>query len=303
MRKENIRTKFVLLIGIISISFAATFVKLADAPSSVIASLRLLFSSVILIPCIFFSSSLRAEFRKFSSKDILLLLLSGFFLSLHFLLWITSLYFTGITNSVVLVTTSPIFITLFSSFVFKDVISRSFWVGLILALAGCLVLGGNDIIGSIEMLKGDMLAISGAISIAGYFIVGSILRKKMSLLAYIIPVYITAAAFLTITLPLSGNSLSGYSPETYFYCLLMAVICQIVGHSSFNWALKRLKASMATMAIIGEPVGAALLAFLILGDIPSIMTVLGSLVILTGISIILLNNPIRPEASDIKSES
>ncbi|MDZ7859818.1 MAG: DMT family transporter [Candidatus Krumholzibacteriota bacterium] len=174
---------------------------------------------------------------------------------------------------------------------------------MILALAGCLVLGGNDIIGSIEMLKGDMLAISGAISIAGYFIVGSILRKKMSLLAYIIPVYITAAAFLTITLPLSGNSLSGYSPETYFYCLLMAVICQIVGHSSFNWALKRLKASMATMAIIGEPVGAALLAFLILGDIPSIMTVLGSLVILTGISIILLNNPIRPEASDIKSES
>jgi drug/metabolite transporter (DMT)-like permease len=202
-----------------------------------------------------------------------------------------------------LVTTSPIFITLFSVFVFREAVSRSFCIGLAIAVAGCIILGGNDIIGGMTMWKGDLLAIAGAISIAGYFIVGSVLRKKLSLLAYIIPVYITAAVFLTITLLFSGNSLSGYSFGTYFYCLMMAVICQIIGHSSFNWALNRLKAPMATMAIIGEPVGAALLAFLILGDVPSFPTVLGGLVILAGISIILIFNSIKSMVLDVSSNS
>jgi drug/metabolite transporter (DMT)-like permease len=127
------------------------------------------------------------------------------------------------------------------------------------------------------------------------------MRKKISLLAYIIPVYLVAAVLLTITLPLSGTSLSGYSFETYLYCFLMAAVCQVIGHSSFNWALKRLKAPMATMAIIGEPVGAAFLAFLILGEIPSRATVFGSLVILAGISFILISNSVKSMISGISS--
>ncbi|MCD6379549.1 DMT family transporter [bacterium] len=293
LKTDDLKTKFVLITGIVSISFAASFVKLADAPPSVVAALRLIFSSILLFPAVFVSGKLRVEIKNLSMREILLLLLSGLFLSLHFFLWITSLYFTGVTNSVVLVTTSPIFITLFSVFVFGEAVSRSFWIGLAIALAGCLILGGNDIIGGMTMWKGDFLAIAGAISIAGYFIVGSRLRKKLSLLAYIIPVYITAAVFLTVALPLSGNSLLGYSFGTYVYCLMMAVVCQIIGHSSFNWVLKRLKAPMATMAIIVEPVGAAFLAYLILGDVPSFPTVLGGLIILAGISIILIFNSIK----------
>jgi drug/metabolite transporter (DMT)-like permease len=303
LKTDDLKTKFVLITGIVSISFAASFVKLADAPTPVVAALRLIFSSILLFPAVFVSGNLRMEIKNLSKREILFLLLSGLFLSLHFFLWISSLYFTGVTNSVVLVTTSPIFITLFSVFVFREAVSRSFWIGLAIAVAGCIILGGNDIIGGMTMWKGDLLAIAGAISIAGYFIVGSVLRKKLSLLAYIIPVYITAAVFLTITLLFSGNSLSGYSFGTYFYCLMMAVICQIIGHSSFNWALNRLKAPMATMAIIGEPVGAALLAFLILGDVPSFPTVLGGLVILAGISIILIFNSIKSMVLDVSSNS
>jgi len=303
LNTDDFKTKFVLVLGIVSISFAASFVKLADAPPSAVAALRLIFSSILLLPVLFFSRRLRTEIKNLSIREIFLLLLSGFFLSLHFFLWITSLYFTGVTNSVVLVTTSPIFITIFSAFIFKEVISRSFWVGLAVALTGCLILGGNDIIGGMSMLKGDLLALAGAVAIAGYFLVGSMLIKKLSLLAYIIPVYTIAAVFLTVTLPISGNSLSGYSFRTYVYCFLMAVVCQIIGHSSFNWALKRLKAPMATMVIIVEPVGAAFLAFLMLGDIPSSLTVLGGIVILAGVSIILICNSIKSMILDVSSNS
>ena len=303
MDKERLKTKFVLALGIVSISFAASFIKLADAAPPVIAALRLIFSSILLFPAVFISGSLREEMKSLSRREWLLLLLSGFFLSLHFYLWVTSLYLTGVTNSVVLVTTSPIFIALFSAFVFKEVISRSFWVGLAVALTGCLILGGNDLIGTMGRWKGDLLAIAGAISIAGYFLVGSVLRKKTSLLAYIIPVYTIAALFLTITLPLSGNSLAGHSFETYTYCFLTAVVCQIVGHSSFNWALKRLKAPIATIIIIVEPVGATFLAFLFLGEIPSLLTVLGSLIIMAGISVVLIYNPMKSRILSIFSKS
>ncbi|MBD3178308.1 MAG: EamA family transporter [Candidatus Latescibacteria bacterium] len=281
------KVKLILLMGIVSVSFAASFIRLADAAPAAVAALRLIFASAVLLPLLFFSTKLREEIRSLTQRDLLMMLLSAFFLAMHFIAWITSLYFTSIASSVVLVTLSPVFITVYSVLIFRDRMDWRFWLGLTVALLGCLILGSGDLKGGGWNIRGDMLALAGAVAVAGYFLVGSRLRARISLLAYILPVYSFTAVFLVIFALLSGTDLLGAGGKTYLYCFLMAVICQLLGHSSFNWALKRLKASIATIAIIGEPVGASIIAFFLLGEVPTGSEALGGGIILAGIIIIL----------------
>ena len=290
LRVSNMKVRLILIMGIVSVSFAASFIRLADGSPAAVAALRLIFASAMLLPALLVSGKLREEIRSFSSTDIMFMLLSSFFLALHFIAWITSLYFTSITSSVVLVTLSPVFITLYSVLVFREKMNSRFWAGLLIALAGCFILGSGDLKAGHWNIKGDILALAGAVAVAGYFLIGSRLREKVSLLGYIIPVYSFAAVFLAGFAILSGVSLLEAGRDTYLYCFLMALVCQLIGHSSFNWALKRLKAPIATIAIIGEPVGASIIAFFLVDSVPSVSEAAGGGIILAGIVMILYKN-------------
>lgn len=287
MEGRSLRPYAALGIGIVSISFAAVFIRLADAPSPAVAALRMIFAAALLAPWVLRSHGLRLELAALSKREILLLILSGAFLSLHFLLWITSLSMTGVASSVVFVTTNPIFVALYTMIVFRERVSRVFWLGLSLAVIGGLILGGGDLVTGGSRWKGNMLALAGAVSLAGYFLVGSRLRKKLSLLAYIFPVYSVAALVLVLFALVARIPFRGYTWQSYMYCFLLALVCQIVGHSTFNWALKHLEATTVTIGVLGEPVGASVLAYLILGEAPLLAEVIGGAVILAGISLVL----------------
>ncbi len=290
---KNANTYGALTLGVVSISFAAVFIRLADGPAASVAALRLLFAALMLLPFVIFSPGTRNAIVSLRRGEKGLLVLSGFFLAMHFLSWIASLSFTGITSSIVFVTTSPIFIELYSVTVRKERTSARVWIGIGLALAGSVILGGGNIAAGGESWKGDLLAVAGAASIAGYFIVGSGLRPKLPLLAYIFPVYSTAAVLLFITAPLLGAGLAGHPGRLYFYCFIMALVCQVTGHSLLNWALRRMKTTLVAMSTLGEPVGTAMLAWLILGETPVPTEILGGVVILAGVFVVLTGDPLR----------
>ena len=279
------KVRLILIMGIVSVSFAASFIRLADGPPAAVAALRLIFASAMLLPALLVSGKLREEIRSFSSTDIMFMLLSSFFLALHFIAWITSLYFTSITSSVVLVTLSPVFITLYSVLVFREKMNSRFWAGLLIALAGCFILGSGDLKAGHWNIRGDILALAGAVAVAGYFLIGSRLREKVSLLGYIIPVYSFAAVFLAGFALLSGVSLLEAGRDTYLYCFLMALVCQLIGHSSFNWALGHLSATFVSLAVLAEPVGSTLLAWVVLEERPTLMTAAGAPLVLAGIAL------------------
>ncbi len=285
------RTYAVLIAGIVSISFAAVFVRLADAPPAATAALRLLFASVILAPVALSSGRTRDEIRSLSLREAGLLALSGLFLALHFLSWIWSLSLTGVTSSIVFVTTSPVFIALYSVTAGGERVSGTMWTGMATALAGGLVMGGGDLAGGAGGIRGDALALAGAASVAGYFIVGGALRKRLSLLGYIFPVYSTAALILCAAAPLLGASIQGLEPKSYFYILLMAIVCQVSGHTIFNWALSRMKASAVAMATLGEPAGTTILAWVIIGESPGILQAAGGALVLAGVYVVMRFNP------------
>ncbi len=290
------KTYGALTLGVVSISFAAVFIRLADGPVASVAALRLVFATLVLSPFVIFSRKTRKTIMTLRRGEKGLLVLAGLFLALHFLSWIASLSFTGITSSIVFVTTSPIFIEIYSVMVRGERTSARVWIGIGLALAGSVILGGGNIVAGGESWKGDLLAVAGAIAVAGYFIVGSRMRPKLTLLAYIFPVYGTAALFLALSAPLLGAGLTGLPARTYFYCFMMALVCQLTGHSLLNRALRRMRTTLVAMATLGEPIGTTMIAWLILGESPVTTEILGGAVILAGVFIVLTGDSLRVRA-------
>lgn len=301
MREERTQSYNALAAGIIAISFGAIFTRLAHAPAPAVAALRMIFSALILTPVVLGSARARRELASVSRRDGSLLFVSGLFLALHFTLWILSLSRTTVASSVVFVTTNPLWVALFSIAFLGERISRMFWVGLSLSIAGGAVIGGGDALAGHGGWQGDALALGGAIAIAGYFIVGSRLRRHLSLAGYVFPVYACAAVLLYAGSVALRVPLVGYRWETYLYCFLMALVCQILGHSLFNWVLRNLPATVVAIAVLGEPVGASILALLILHEAPGVNVVVGGAAILAGVFIALYYGPESSVAGRIAS--
>ena len=280
----------VLAIGVISVSFAAVFIRLADAPSLVIAAYRLCLAALILAP---FAAKLAGkELRRIPGKNLAMMLLAGGFLALHFGLWITSLSYTSVATSVVLVTATPIFVAIASYFLFKERLTNKIVLGIAISIGGSVLIGyGNWSIGTSPLL-GAGLALAGALAIAGYLLTGRRLRRTTGLLSYTFVTYSSAAVLLLIVVLASGYSLSGYSGNTYLMFVLLALIPQILGHSSLNWSLKFMPATMVTIAVLGEPIIATTLAFLILNESPTLTEIIGGILILGGILIAFRGNKI-----------
>ncbi len=289
-----------LAFGILATSTASIFIRYAqaEAPSLVIAACRLSLATLILSPLA--GSRYRSELGALKRNELGLGLLSGFFLALHFATWITSLEFTSVASSVVFVSTAPLWVALLSPFTLREPITRFVLVGMILALVGGVVIGLSDTCAwsglslscppLVEFVRGraflgDLLALAGALAAAVYLIIGRRLRAKMALIPYIFVVYGMAAAALVVLMLGAGDSPLGYSPRIYLWFLLLALIPQLLGHSTYNWALRYISAAYVSITLLGEPVGSTLLAYFLLGETPTALKIFGAILILAGIYI------------------
>ena len=272
-----------LPIGILAISTASIFIKLCEAPALIIATYRMMLASLMLMPF----ACYKKPWRGWERNEIGWFLLSGLFLSLHFALWIASLKYTSVASSVVLVTTHPIFVGIGSWLFLKERIRMNLVLGIALSVLGSGWISYGDMRLSKEALMGDGFALLGAIAASGYLLVGKKMRKDRDLFSYIFPVYSTAGLILILLSLIFQKSFLGYSPSTYLFLFLLALIPQLIGHTTFNWALKYLPASMVAVAILGEPLGSTLLAYFILGEGLTTWKVLGGISIFAGILIAL----------------
>lgn len=289
----------VLCFGVLGISSGSILVRLAqgqDMPSLVIAAWRLTLASAILLPPALIRR--RTELRQMSGSAWCLALLSGFMLALHFASWISSLAYTSVASSTVLVTTAPLWVGLTAPFLLNEHLSKGLKIGIALAMLGSVLIGLADVVAVVDgrfqfsltqfthqpnPLFGNGLALIGAVAASAYLIIGRRLRHGMSLLSYTAVVYSTAACFLIIMALANGYDLLGYSSTAYLVMVLMAVFPQLVGHSSYNWALGYLSAASVSIVVIAEPIGATVLALLFFQEIPNSLTLMGSAMLLAGI--------------------
>jgi drug/metabolite transporter (DMT)-like permease len=286
-----------IIIAILAVSTASIFIRLAqrEAPSLVIAAFRLTLAALVLAPLAL--TRHRAELRALTRREWLLALLSGVCLALHFATWITSLEYTTIASSVVLVSTSPLWVALLSPLALREQPSRYALLGMALALLGGTVIALSDACAWQEGLAcpslaevwqgramwGNFLALAGAWTVTGYLLIGRRLRAKMPLVPYIFLVYSIAAVALIVIMFAAGETPLGYSPMTYAWMLLLALVPQLIGHSTYNWALRYMPAALVAVTTLGEPIGSTILAYFILREMPGWVKIGGAVMILAGI--------------------
>jgi drug/metabolite transporter (DMT)-like permease len=277
----SLRSAALLILGVVAVSFAAPLIRLADAPPLVIAFYRnLLATAVLLPPAVLLRSG---EMRSLGRREVAALGAAGVLLAVHFSAWIPSVTLTTVAASTLLVATTPVWAAVGSWILLGERVRARTAVGIAVSLTGAMVITGADVTVSARAFAGDALALAGAVSAAGYLLAGRRLRQGLSLLTYAVIVYAVCSAALLAAILITGTPLGGYGPRSWLMFVLLALGPQILGHTVFNYLLGELSATVIAVAVMGEPVGATLLALALFGETPSVIAVFGGVIILAGI--------------------
>ena len=277
--------------GVLAASSAAVLIRLCEAPPLVIAAYRLGIAACVVLPLALVKS--RSEMRVALKRSGPALAASGIFLALHFALWITSLYRTSVASSVLLVTTSPIFVAVGGRFFLREPIFRRTIAGIAISLAGTVIVTINDWGIGRHAFSGDLLALGGALAITGHLLIGRSQRQRMGVLTYVAAINTTAALVLVGMAVAAGHTLLGYTATTFGLFALLALGPQLTGHFIFNYALARVPPVVIAIALLAEPIGSSVLAYLVLGEVPDPPLYLGAVVILGGIALAIWPNSRR----------
>ncbi|WP_203249238.1 DMT family transporter [Sporosarcina beigongshangi] len=287
MEKPAIHPYIPIIIGVISVALSAIFVKLATADAGVIAFYRMLFSVLLMLPI--FLIKYRKEILTLGKKDWIFSTIAGVFLAFHFILWFESLNYTSVASSTVLVTLQPIFAFIGTYFFFKEKLSFKTILSAIIAIAGSVIISWGDFALSGTAFYGDMLALAGCALITAYLLFGQDVRKRLSLITYTFVVYSISTLTLFFYVLIKGESFGPYSNTDWFWFFMLALIPNLLGHTMFNWAIKWVSTNVISIAILFEPVGAAILAFYIFNETLTTSQIIGGVVVIAGILLFVID--------------
>lgn len=281
---QSVVVQYALLgMGVLLLSTSAIFVKMAEAPSGIIAFYRLLFTLAFLVPALLARKKEREQLVYLNGRQLRLAVISGALLAVHWVMWFESLRYTSVASSTVLVSLQPLFSILFGALFLKERVSKWGMVGVFLAIFGSAIIGWGDFQVSGAAFWGDVLSFASAGVISLHFLFGQLLRRELDVLPYTVVCYTASTVCLAIYALAAGQSFSGYSCQTWGCFLGLALFATVGGQCVFNLLLKYLTASAVTMGILGEPVGTIILAFFIFGESITLQQAAGMLLILGGL--------------------
>lgn len=273
--------KLVILLGVAGASLSAVFTRWSTAPALVLALYRMAISAALMaVPAL----TRRRELTALTRRDVVLCLVSGAFLGLHFTAYFAGLERTSIAAAVVLVDTEVLFVALASAAVLGQRLSGRAWAAVVLAFGGSAVVALGDSAGGGALL-GDLIALGGAAAMAVYTMIGALCRRKLSTEVYTFLVYLAASVSLLVVALLSGTPLTGYGAVNGLTALGMAVCCTLLGHNVFSWGLKYLPAAFISTAKLLEPVLSSVWGLLLFAERPGWMTILGAAAVVGGIAL------------------
>lgn len=288
MEKSPIHPYIPIIIGVMSVSLSAIFVKLANADSGVIAFYRMLFSVLIMSP--WFIIKYRYEVKQLTKRDWLFSSIAGVFLAFHFILWFESLNYTSIASSTVLVTMQPLFAFIGTYIFFKEKITLKTILAGSITIVGSVLISWGDFKISGAAFYGDMLALIACALITGYLLFGQDVRQRLSLITYTMLVYSISTITLFFYILIKGESLGPYPLSDWVWFLLLAIIPNLLGHNLFNWALKWVSTNVISIAILFEPVGAAILAIVLFKEFLTLTQIGGGIIVILGIMLFVIDN-------------
>jgi len=288
-----IRAYAVIVVAIVATSSAAILIRLAldeNMPPLLIAGARLLIATAALTPIIF--RRYQTRIRRLTRVELKLVALAGLCLAIHFTAWVTSLQYTTVLVSVVIVSTGPIWVAILEVIFLRIRLSRLVVLGLLVALSGGVIigiplngpLGASPAVESVsDTLTGGLLALIGALTVSVYMLIGRRLRTTLAVIPYVWLVYGIASICALIVIVFTSTPLAGFRPQGYLVLLAMGLVPQLLGHSSLNYLLEYFHAAMVSMFSQLEPIGSAILAAFVFQELPPAKQIAGSIVIFMGV--------------------
>lgn len=271
-----------IVVGVLGISLSSIFVKFSTAPSAVTAAYRLMWTVLILTPVVFSKKETRKELKSLSKKSVVLSIVSGAFLALHFVLWFESLSHTSVASSTTIVCTEVIWVALGYLFVLKGKLGVKPVVAILITLAGSVLIAYSDS-GGETGLYGDVLALLAAVAVAVYTLIGGVVREKVSTTVYTYIVYVSCMVVLLATCLIQGHNIFGFGISAPVVGLLLSLFSTILGHSIFSWCLKYFSPSFVSASKLCEPVVSAIIAMFIFAEIPTFLQIAGAVLVLGGV--------------------
>jgi len=293
--------KVILYLGVLGTAFSAMLVRFSEAPSLVTATLRLGWTMIILTPMTLLRH--REEIKRVSRRDVLACVLSGIFLAFHFSTWFESLKWTTVASSSVLASTEVVFVALGFAFFLKGKIPKMGILAIVLSFGGSMVLAlhdGGGAAGGANPLWGDLLAVVCAVCIAIYTLIGRVKRGNMSTTVYTFFTYLSCLTTLLVLDAVTGTPIVGWPVREHAIGIGLAVLCTLLGHSLFSWSLKYISPSYVSSAKLCEPIFSSLMAIPLFGEVPSLVQLLGAMIILAGV---LMYTLAEAKSSDSEQES
>lgn len=281
MKTPKINPYFALIIGVIAVSTSAILVKLSSADSGVIAFYRLFFTVLLMLP--FFLVKNVKELRTIPISDWVKSIIAGVFLAFHFILWFESLNLTSVASSTVLVTLQPLFAFVGTFLIFKESFSAKAIISGVIAVLGSFIISWGDFAINGKALMGDLIALAACALVTGYLLIGQNIRKRLSLMTYTFIVYAISSIVLFLYILIKKEPFYHLQTQDWIYFLLLAIFPTLLGHTIFNWCIKWISTATISMAILFEPIGAAILAYYIFNEKIVITQVIGGIIIIVSV--------------------
>lgn len=281
----------IMMTAIVAVSFSAIFIKWSSAPAAVLGMYRLLMTVAMFGPVVVVK---RRELLRLHRYDWLWLCVSGVFLGLHFLFWISSLKWTSVASSMIVTSLEPVFVLIGAFFLFRERMRTIGFLGVGIAIAGTCIVGWGDFGTSRAAVVGDSLSFAGTLAVSVYMLAGQHVRHRMSSPIYNTVVFLVAGLVLAVYNIATATPLIAYGAKEWGIFLLLALIPTVLGHGLFNWVLKYVRASTISMSVLGEPVGAILLAYVLLGESVTQAQILGGALTLFGVGLYLKSPRPKP---------
>lgn len=275
-----------LLIGVLAVSFSSILIKWSDAPASILGMYRLLFTVLLFLPFLPWRK-MNILLKNSTVKEWIMLSVSGLFLGLHFLFWMESFSHTTVASAMILTALEPVFVVIGAYFLFKEKTSKVGIISILIAVSGSVIIASGDIGVSKTALYGDLLSVLGTVAVSVHMLAGQDLCRKMPPIIYSFAVFLMGGLVLFVYNICTNVSLTQYGTKDWWIFLLLALIPNIFGHALFNWLLKYVGATTISMAILGEPIGAIILAYFLLGEMTTVSQLVGGMIVMISVMIFL----------------
>lgn len=271
-------------IGVLSVSSAAVLIRLATAPPAQIAFWRLGLATLVLGP-----AAMRARpHRPLNAWHWGLMGAAGVALALHFMFWIQSLTLLPVAVSTALVSTHPLLVAGVDRIRNRQTFSRPVLLGMGFVMSGVLWLFGSGLMSSARLsLPGILWALGGAFFGGLYILAGHNVRQSLDTVIYAPVVYLAAMVVLAGVSLVDRQPLWPHSPRLWILYALIALIPTLGGHTLFNWLLRYVPATTISLALVGEIAGSGLLAWLVLGQLPTLGQLVTIVLVGLGLTVIL----------------